>query len=89
LGTINHTLLSLSALNARDIPILGVVMNSEANQSNRDAIENFGKVPVIAQCERLPELNKTGLTQAFREYFSPRTCRHLWRRKTLVHRSDD
>lgn len=89
LGTINHTLLSVSALNARNIPILGIVMNGEANQSNRDAIENFGKVPVIAQCERLPELNKTGLTKAFREYFSPRTCRHLWRRKTLVHRSDD
>ncbi|HEY9731680.1 MAG TPA: dethiobiotin synthase [Drouetiella sp.] len=89
LGTINHTLLSISALNARNIPILGVVMNGEANQSNRDAIENFGKVPVIAQCERLAELNKDGLALAFREYFSPRTCRHLWRRKTLVHRSDD
>lgn len=89
LGTINHTLLSINALNARKIPILGVVMNGDANQSNREAIENFGRVPVIAQCERIPELNKTGLMQAFREYFSPRTCRHLWRRRTLVHRADD
>jgi dethiobiotin synthetase len=89
LGTINHTLLSISALKARNIQILGVVMNGEANQSNRDAIEHFGDVPVIAQCERLPELNKAGLTKAFREYFSPRTCRHLWRRRTLVHRADD
>lgn len=89
LGTINHTLLSIDALNARKIPILGVVMNGEANQSNREAIENFGRVPVIAQCERIPELNKEGLTKAFREYFSPRTCRHLWRRRTLVHRADD
>jgi len=89
LGTINHTLLSINALNARGIPILGVVMNGEANQSNREAIENFGKVPVIAQVERLPELSKTSLTTAFREYFSPQTCRHLWRRRTLVHRADD
>jgi len=88
LGTINHTLLSIHALKARNIPILGVVMNGEPNQSNREAIEDFGKVPVIAQCERLPELNKKELTSAFREYFSPRTCRHLWRRRTLVHRAD-
>lgn len=89
LGTINHSLLSISALRARSIPILGVVMNGDANQSNLEAIENFGSVPVIAQCERLPELNKTTLTSAFREYFSPRTCRHLWRRRTLVHKADD
>ncbi|CAN5387259.1 hypothetical protein BH10CYA1_BH10CYA1_52530 [soil metagenome] len=89
LGTINHTLLSINALKARNIPILGVVMNGEPNQSNLEAIENFGNVPVIAQCERLPELNMKELTEAFRQYFSPRTCRHLWRRRTLVHRADD
>jgi dethiobiotin synthetase len=89
LGTINHTLLTVNALNARHIPILGVVMNGELHESNREAIEHFGKVSVIAQCEPLPELNEQTLASAFREYFSPRTCRHLWRRRTLVHRADN
>jgi dethiobiotin synthase len=89
LGTINHTLLTISALNSRSIPILGVVMNGEPHESNKQAIEHYGKVPVIAQCARLPELSPDSLSGAFREYFSPRTCRHLWRRRTLVLKADD
>ncbi|HEY9679686.1 MAG TPA: dethiobiotin synthase [Drouetiella sp.] len=89
LGTINHSLLSIAALNERKIPILGVVMNGDANESNKQAIEHFGKVPVIAQCERLSEINKGELSRAFREYFSPSVCRGLWRRRILVHRADE
>ncbi len=89
LGTINHTLLTISALRSRSIPILGVVMNGEPHESNRLAIEHYGKVPVIAQCEPLSELTAHTLSAAFQEYFSPRTCRHLFRRRTLVLESDD
>jgi len=49
LGTINHTLLSLEALRARDLTILGVVMVGEPNRGNREAIERLGRVPVIAE----------------------------------------
>ena len=51
LGTINHTLLSLDALRRRGIPIAGVVLNGPANDDNRQAIEAYGDVQVIAAVE--------------------------------------
>lgn len=49
LGTINHTLLSLRALAARGIPVLGVVLNGPLSPGNRGAIERFGQTPVLAE----------------------------------------
>lgn len=49
LGTINHTLLTLSALKARAIPVMGVVMNGPPSASNRQAIEHHGGAPVLAE----------------------------------------
>jgi dethiobiotin synthase len=45
LGTINHTLLTLEALRARDIAIRGVVLMG--GSKNRPAIERYGEVAVI------------------------------------------
>jgi dethiobiotin synthetase len=54
LGTINHTLLTLSALRSRDIKIAGVVINryptdtpSTAEETNPRVIEKWGKTPVL------------------------------------------
>lgn len=49
LGTINHTLLSLQALRQAGITVLGVVLNGPLNPCNKDAIERFGQVEVLAQ----------------------------------------
>lgn len=49
LGTINHSLLSLHALRARGIPVLGVIMSGPPSDSNRQAIEQFGQTRVLAQ----------------------------------------
>lgn len=54
LGTINHTLMTLEVLRRRHIPILGVVMNGQKNSANRQAIEHFGGVPVLAEIQPLP-----------------------------------
>ncbi|MFT9099691.1 MAG: dethiobiotin synthase [Zymomonas mobilis subsp. pomaceae] len=54
LGTINHTLLSLEALRNRDIPIAGVIMCGVLDKANKQAIEFYGKVKVIAE---IPFLN--------------------------------
>lgn len=51
LGTINHTLLSLDALRRRGIPIAGIVLNGPADDDNRQAIEAYGDVQVIAAVE--------------------------------------
>lgn len=58
LGTLNHTLLTIEALRARNIPIFGVVLSDTTNKENeiivRDnlrTIEEIGKVKVFG---RLP-----------------------------------
>ncbi|WP_454674695.1 dethiobiotin synthase [Achromobacter pestifer] len=55
LGTINHTLLSLEALKRRGIPVLGVVMSGPLSAGNKEAIERFGNVRVLAE---IPPLSK-------------------------------
>ncbi len=47
LGTINHTLLSIEALRARNINLTGIVFIGEENKDNQDTIiqfSNFKKV---------------------------------------------
>ena len=53
LGTLNHTFLSLEALRSRGVPIIGVIMNGPKNESNRKAIEKYGKVKVIGEIESI------------------------------------
>lgn len=65
LGTLNHTFLSLEALRSRKIPVLGVVMNGPKNPGNREAIENYGDVEVIAELEPLEEVNSVRLQNTF------------------------
>jgi dethiobiotin synthetase len=49
LGTINHTLLSLEALRARGIPLLGVFMNGPTNSENAKTIAKFGNTKILAE----------------------------------------
>lgn len=65
LGTINHTLLSVEALRARQIEVSGVVVNrypaenaGTAEESNPRSIEKWGKVPVLCL---VPDEKLTGL----------------------------
>ncbi len=71
LGTINHTLLTLEALRARSIVIAGVVMVGAKNIDNRDAIEHFGGVPVIAEMPHLDPLTPLALQTWARTSFDP------------------
>jgi dethiobiotin synthase len=49
LGTINHTLLTLAALRARNLCVAGVVMVGKPDPDNRTAIEHYGAVPVLGE----------------------------------------
>jgi len=69
LGTINHTLLSLNSLRDKGIEILGVVMNGNKNQGNKEAIEQYGRVKVIAEIENLEIIDQNSLSGAFNKYF--------------------
>ncbi|MGS1010401.1 dethiobiotin synthase [Achromobacter anxifer] len=57
LGTINHTLLSLEALKRRGIPILGVIMSGPLSAGNKEAIERFGDVRVLAEIPPLAKVD--------------------------------
>ena len=56
LGTINHTLLTIEALERRRLAVAGVVMVGDPNEDNRDAIERYGGVPVLGQMPRFAPL---------------------------------
>lgn len=64
LGTINHTLLTLEALRRRHVQIAGVVLNGPRNPSNRQAVEHFGDVEVIAQIEPMQSVDAESITAA-------------------------
>ncbi len=61
LGTINHTLLSLEALRARSIPVLGIIMNGEPSPHNHEALSEYGQVPILAQIPLLEQVTPEAL----------------------------
>ncbi|MDQ7835937.1 MAG: dethiobiotin synthase [Humidesulfovibrio sp.] len=61
LGTINHTCLTLQALRARNLFVTGVILCGEADQPNREAIERFGNVRVLAHIPPLAPLTRDAL----------------------------
>lgn len=56
LGTINHTLLSLEYMRNRNIEILGVIMSGEINPRNKESIQRYGKVDVLAELPYIEEI---------------------------------
>lgn len=54
LGTINHSVLSIQALRAAQVELLGVLVVGQPNPDNCAAIEHFGQVPVLAQLPYWP-----------------------------------
>jgi dethiobiotin synthase len=58
LGTINHTLLTLEALRARDIPIAGVVLSGEWNPFNHEAIRHYGRVEILGHVPLLERIDR-------------------------------
>lgn len=61
LGTINHSLLTIEVLRNKSIPILGVILNEESKTDlileNTNAIEYYGKVPVLACFPHIQNFN--------------------------------
>ncbi len=69
LGTINHTLLTLELLRQNGLEVFGVVMNGPKNQINKNAIEFYGNINVIAEVDRLSPINFQALEKAYNRYF--------------------
>jgi len=61
LGTINHSLLSLEALRARNIPFAGAILIGPDVPHNRAAIETYGRVRIIGHIPPLEPLTRKTL----------------------------
>ena len=61
LGTLNHTLLSIEALQKRNINILGLVVNGEKHLDNPRTLVEFSRIPVIAEFPYLPKVDSNNL----------------------------
>jgi dethiobiotin synthetase len=76
LGTLNHTLLSLEALERRRIPIKGVALIGDPHIDNERTLGALGGVPILGRLPRLDPLTPESLEAAFgaafrRELFAP------------------
>ncbi len=69
LGTINHTLLTISALRSAGLELRGVVMVGKENADNRRAVEHYGEVPVIGFIPWLDSIERVGLCRVFQQHF--------------------
>ena len=72
LGTINHSLLTIEALRARGIPILGVAFVGDAQEESERTICGFGRVKRLGRLPRLDPLDAKTLAAAFAAAFDPR-----------------
>jgi dethiobiotin synthetase len=69
LGTINHTLLSLEAIAARAIPLLGVAFIGEANEDSEGIICKLGRTKRLGRLGPVMPLDGPNLACAFADEF--------------------
>lgn len=63
LGTINHTCLTLEHLKRKGVHILGVILNGPNNPANKNAIEHFSGVQVLAELPWIEQPSTSQLQQ--------------------------
>ena len=69
LGTINHTLMSLAALKAREIPVIGVAFMGEERADTVRAIAAFSGAKPVGRLPMLDPLTPETLREAFAAAF--------------------
>ena len=69
LGTINHSLLTLEALRARGVPVLGVAFVGDLNEDSEATICAIGKARRLGRLPWLDPLTAEALAAAFRAAF--------------------
>ena len=67
LGTLNHTLLTIEALKKRNIKILGLIINGEKHLDNPKTLQEFSKLPIIAEFPRLNNVDTNNLDRLWQE----------------------
>jgi dethiobiotin synthetase len=75
LGTINHTLLSVEALRARNIPLHGLLFIGEDNPDNIRTIADLSGARVLGRLPWFDTIGADALKAAFAEHFRPEDFR--------------
>jgi dethiobiotin synthetase len=70
LGTINHSLLSIEALQARNVPLLGVAFVGDENMESERIICGMGSVRRLGRLPHLAPLTHKTLRSAFAQHFN-------------------
>ena len=70
LGTLNHTLLSLVALQRRRIPVLGIALIGDAHADNERTLSEMARVPLLGRLPLLNPLTPQSLRAAFSAAFA-------------------
>lgn len=70
LGTINHSLLSIEALRARNIPLLGIAFIGDENIESETVIAGMGQVRRLGRLPYLASLARETLRTAFAQHFT-------------------
>ena len=68
LGTINHSLLSISELMRRRMELIGLVLNGELNRANKESIERHSGVPVLAEFTPQVRLDRSCLLTLYQQF---------------------
>jgi dethiobiotin synthetase len=70
LGTINHSLLSIEALRARDIALVGIAFIGDENIESERIIPDIGRTRRLGRLPHLAPLTRSALQDAFIKHFS-------------------
>lgn len=71
LGTLNHTLLSIEALQRRDLPTVGIVLSGERHPENERTLAEWSPVPVVGRIPRLERIDRRTLLQVYEREWRP------------------
>jgi dethiobiotin synthetase len=64
LGSINHTLLTLSTLKQHNITIKGIIFSGEENKASEEYILNYTQVSCLGKIPLLTQINKDTIKEA-------------------------
>lgn len=70
LGTINHSLMTIEALKARGVPLLGLAFIGEAMPDSEATIAAFSGVPILGRLPHIDNLTAESLAAAFASHFN-------------------
>jgi dethiobiotin synthetase len=69
LGTINHSLMTIEALRARGVPLLGIAFIGDPEEDSEGIVAELGRVRRLGRLPRLPQLTPATLHNAFHANF--------------------